>query len=1094
VRSDKTTTAASGDASDPTFADESMGIEDTQINPSTADVTPEAATLDITTEAPDRYQLPGGKEVELGVGGLGRVVVRTDTHLGRQVALKEMRPGKDAPALRKRFVQEARIAGYLEHPSIVPVYELGQRSDGTVYYTMKRVEGRTLQAMLEDAESLEARLALLPHFVQVAQAVAYAHSRQVIHRDIKPANIMVGAFGETVLLDWGIAKFRDTPDLSSSTLRGRLIEIQESANRTLEGEVYGTPLYMSPEQAQGAIGSLDERSDVWSLGAILFQILTGRPPFTASSVAELLVRISRDEAPAAKSIEPAAPADLAAVAAKALSKRRVDRYPTAEGLAEDVSAFIRGRPVAAYTYSTWELFTRLVKRNVPLTLVVLALLVSIIGGSLVSYGAYREAERSRVLAAESEAKARQSEAKTTRLLARSYADRARDLVLERRYGAAALYAATAAEVSSEFQSTEADFGLWHDIRTAAYAADVARRLFLQTSFVDPEQAGAAGDPSTRYVRFFGEDDRLLSVIDGRAEVRFGDDFSESKNIPFPAADRFAFFEATLSSDERHLVIGTKERLHVVDLLGASSIESFDVPGDSPRGILMEDGKSLLVHHRAPNWRISKIDRDSGRIQPARTGPLGWSFEKTSRGVLATDAEGTAILRFDVRPRRIQPLRLRQLANQTPIMMLALSDDARDIGIITEDRYVYREWPSLTRRWERPVEIQVLDAVRDGGSFVVSAEANGLALRDRATGHIVEAIDAPPVASIDFARHRAILAAAPRVGGAQIWALRSPKAQTFDLAEPSRIALAPSGIFLWSDEHGSLHLVDAMSGSPITDLRPRGIQDPRLALMPSGRRAVLLDAEHRLFRWDLEGDEPRLELVHDLQSRYPFIHAGVAISNDGRWAVTSTPESSDLMIFDLDRRAVDRRQPTGIESDAVVVGRLTFNPSATLIVAQERDGELVIVNRTDDRIVFRRDFGFGGLASPRFFPSGDFLAVVGEAGLVVLDGQSFEEVGAIPVDGSVSGFDVSADGRWLVIRTDGPSLAAIRVWDLENGRWHQHLPGSGSGSVQFDAAGRRLMLSGASSVSVLPWPPEPVARETKARVERMKQQTPFRIGE
>jgi serine/threonine protein kinase len=218
-----------------------------------------------------------------------------DHVLGRTVAWKELHQAKGGRELdtlasmqqEARFLREARLAAQLEHPSIVPVYEVGRRVDGSVYYTMRRIEGRTLADALGAAPSLEARLKLMPSLIAMTQALAYAHSRDVLHRDVKPQNVMLGRFGETYLLDWGLAKVKAQ---GTSDDAARAPDISGGLN---VGAV-GTPSYMSPEQAAGRHDIIDHRTDVWGVGAVLYQVLTGRPPYEGTSPLDCLTRILND--------------------------------------------------------------------------------------------------------------------------------------------------------------------------------------------------------------------------------------------------------------------------------------------------------------------------------------------------------------------------------------------------------------------------------------------------------------------------------------------------------------------------------------------------------------------------------------------------------------------------------------------------------------------------------------------------------------------------------------------------------------------------------------------------------------------------------
>ena len=225
-----------------------------------------------------RYQLVG----EIARGGVGAVLRGRDKDLGRDVAIKVLREEHASdPVLVHRFVEEAQIGGQLQHPGIVPVYELGLRADRRPFFTMKMVKGRTLAALLETrVEVAQDRRRFLTRFEQVVQTLAYAHARGVIHRDLKPSNIMVGTFGEVQVMDWGLAKVlgREEPNRASCT-GIETVRTETPGTESRAGSILGTPAYMPPEQARGEVERLDERADVFALGAILCEILTGAPPY-----------------------------------------------------------------------------------------------------------------------------------------------------------------------------------------------------------------------------------------------------------------------------------------------------------------------------------------------------------------------------------------------------------------------------------------------------------------------------------------------------------------------------------------------------------------------------------------------------------------------------------------------------------------------------------------------------------------------------------------------------------------------------------------------------------------------------------------------
>lgn len=262
---------------------------------------PGSTAAKLVPQGRKKYQLVG----EIARGGMGVILKGHDTDLGRDVALKVLDPElAKNPAVVSRFVEEAQIGGQLQHPGIVPVYELGLMADQSPYFTMKLVKGRTLSALLSQRKSTaDNRTRLLSIFGSVCQTLAYAHSKGVLHRDVKPANIMVGAFGEVQVVDWGLAKVlhrggvADEKRAKHSSMFTVIETVRSgpgsSGTDSMMGSVMGTPAYMSPEQAQGELEKLDERADVFALGATLCEILTGRPPYEGTDAEPTLMLAAR---------------------------------------------------------------------------------------------------------------------------------------------------------------------------------------------------------------------------------------------------------------------------------------------------------------------------------------------------------------------------------------------------------------------------------------------------------------------------------------------------------------------------------------------------------------------------------------------------------------------------------------------------------------------------------------------------------------------------------------------------------------------------------------------------------------------------------
>ncbi len=302
----------------------------------------------------ERYQI-GAQPVELGRGGMGRVVEAYDVQLGRKVALKEVLP-KAGNASARRFAREVALTARLEHPSIVPLYDSGTTNDGRPYYVMRRVTGRPLDELILRARRLDERLALLPAVQSAINAVAHAHNRGVIHRDLKPANILVGDLGETVVIDWGLAKVIGEEDDPASR-----DSLPSDSLQTQMGSVFGTPGFMAPEQARGE--ELGTHGDVYALGATLYQLLAGTPPHAGNSATEVIDKTLRHAMIPLAEIAPGAPAELVTIVNKALSPKPEERYPNAGALGEDLGRFLTGQLVAAHRYTPRQKLVRLARKH-----------------------------------------------------------------------------------------------------------------------------------------------------------------------------------------------------------------------------------------------------------------------------------------------------------------------------------------------------------------------------------------------------------------------------------------------------------------------------------------------------------------------------------------------------------------------------------------------------------------------------------------------------------------------------------------------------------------------------------------------------------
>ncbi|MDC0711507.1 protein kinase [Stigmatella sp. ncwal1] len=584
--------------------------------------TPSAVDVPVLPLAPmeaDRYTLTG----ELAHGGIGRILRARDRRLDRPVAIKELlSPGRDTEA---RFITEALVTARLQHPSIVPVYEAGRWPTGEPFFAMKLVAGRSLADILAEKKTLEQRLALLPHVLAVAEAIAYAHTERIIHRDLKPANVLVGDFGETVVIDWGLAKDlgREGTGPEALPLAGGPVSQQGSLTRL--GTVIGTPAYMPPEQA--AAHPVDERADVYALGAILYHLLAGAQPYDGGSSDEILDQVVKHPPLPLGQRQRGIPEDLLTLVAKAMAREPSQRYATARELAEDLRRFQTGQIVGAHVYSLRERALRFVRRYraaMAVTAVALLLLASVGAVSV-----------RRIVAERDRAERKQAEAEA----ARSDAENTRRLALERADELTLLHARAAVEKDPNeaiawLRSLSPHFTKWPAVRILASDArsrGLATVLRGHTQTLDD-------------MAFTRDGRRLVSSSDDHTARVWELETGESRVL---SGHTDEVWRLVLSPDQRFVATASKDRTARLWELDTGKSQVFAGHTGPVDGIaLTPDGRHLLTSNRGDDllrlWNVA-----TGALE--RTFPTGMG----ALGQLKNSPNGRYVLVHSLRQPRAQ---------------------------------------------------------------------------------------------------------------------------------------------------------------------------------------------------------------------------------------------------------------------------------------------------------------------------------------------------------------------------------------------------------------------------------------------------------
>jgi len=999
----------------------------------------------VLPETPGRYRHIS----QHGKGGMGRVLLVHDASLGRDIALKELlsdletgSTGPDTP-LRKstevtaRFLQEAFVTARLEHPNIVPVYEVGRRPAGNLFYTMRLVRGKTLGQAIGSAKSMTERLALIPNFLSLCHAIAYAHSRKVIHRDIKPSNIMVGEFGETVVLDWGVAKVRDAEDPFSESIRSMPEDVETSPGAWLEteyGTAVGTPQYMSPEQAMGQLDEVDERSDVYALGVVLYEILAGVPPYKAKSLHALLLDVSRGDCAPLSETAPDAPPELVSICARAMNKTRDMRYRSAAALADEVERWQAGLLVRAYEYRFPELVKRYYEKHKPLVHTIGTAGAVILGVLVLSYWSIwnaRDREREERIAAEKHGYRSQM------LLAQSHAD-------GRRFGAA----------QNELDNAKPplrhiEWGL-----LAALCAQDVRRVTAARPLMEAHFAGADGTSL------------LTRDMDGAVQLWDAAD-ALSETWQFPA---LGVRSIEISPDGRFAVAAvTDGALHRIALQpggenqreGGGAILNHAVfsPDGSEIGACDENGlvrflDAETLEERA-RWR-TRANQLRMRYSPAGGSVLLWSEDHVI-SVRSRDtgnelyqfagerpewsADGRAIAFRDGVDGGIalpEEQRVIRLAGHTDLVRHAVfsPDGTRVLTASNDDTARLWEFPSgrLLRVLVVGANPSTCAITSDSATLAIWTEDNYL--RVYPADEEAEPLDytghASGMGSGKLSADGRYALSCSMDGTARVWDISRPAAFEPLSPAPGDIASAflgeNSGLLGAIQWNGPLMLASADTGASLGGARVRGpIFGNDAASGALGKRVTAaLDAFTPMV-WEPGASMPALLL------REPWAVQAVAMDEMERYVATARWDGS-VSVWSVEsgeRKAL-------LEGLGDTASNVCFARDGGLVAASNYDGEIIVWDWAAGSVVRRLT------SPPRLFAltmsaDGTMLAAASSNEEPLLWNLATEAPPQILVGqaGLFQSLEFTHEGRRLV---SAASDGASGIWDTESGELLSRLPG------------------------------------------------------
>jgi WD40 repeat protein/serine/threonine protein kinase len=1035
-------------------------------------------------------------------GGLGAVFVALDTELHREVALKQiLHDHADDPLSRQRFLLEAEVTGGLEHPGIVPVYGLGTYADGRPYYAMRFIRGDSLKeaidrfhadgALKQDAgrRSLELRK-LLRRFVDVCNAIEYAHSRGILHRDLKPGNIIVGKHGETLVVDWGLAKALGGTGAAESLGERPLVPSSASGSaETLPGSALGTPAYMSPEQAAGRLDLLGPHSDVYSLGATLYCLLTGKSPFHEGEIGTILRGVQKGDFPPPRTLDPAIDRALEAVCLKAMATETMDRYATPRALADDVERWAADEPVSAYPDRVSARLARWGRRNRPLVVglsvsLVAAVAALSVGNVLVGRQraeAVRQRDRAQTNFLEAE-RQRKVAVTTTRALAEKSA------LLERQLYVNRVNLALREVNANEINSATSLLGAC-PVALRGWEWDFVRGLCHQESRTldrGAEPTSPALHKSRLPVVGLSPDGRRLVAAVAR-DVTIYDTTTGRVSLTLPQAHDGNIFSVVYSPDGLTLATGGSDS--AIRLWDARTGESRGTLGShrswvyslafSPDGsqLLSGSGADPWAKDRTPEMKLWDVAaRREIHSFPGHNGAVyGLAFHGDGRR--ASSACGDGLVRhWDTETGAL----LRTFRGHTgPVYEVAFHPDGRRLASCGVDTTV-RLWdteadgPPLKTLRGHTGFVRSLAFRPDGAVLATVGLDRSLRLWEVASGDELNLLRGhfDGLARVRFSTDGAVLATIDILGAVKLWKADTPPrilTRTGHEGWAFCATLSRDGRLAASGGWGRILLWDAATGHLLATLVAHGRGVSGVVFDREGRRLVSSGADGLIEVWDLDS----CARVRTISGHAGGV-AAIALHPDGR-QLASVGADQTVRLWDLDSGKEVRAMPWPIKSPSA----LAFSPNGRLL-ASAGPGAIRLWDPETGLVASSLEVPTEELEpygdSIAFSPDSGRLAVAGRDAIThILDVTTGREVLVLRGHSrEVNGVCYFPDGRRIAT---GSHDATVKIWDALTGEEVFTLRGhtAGIATVECGRDGHRLITTSTDRTARIwdgqPSPPE-----------------------